>query len=232
MAMHGNCSSPVMAATVQQTWQPLLPRHGNQHLLASKLGFYSHGSYSPTYMATTVRHCNQYLLASKLVFQVGAHQANAINHECCTHSYSNWQIPKTIYDSFAHDHLVAFFVCFFHHHLTNLLFFTCYSPQKQMQYCFLFSLFFYLVVPHVPILCGLPFQFDVLYLQQSFPATVKLAMRCLPMWFHRNNLRSWQQLVIAWQLQFVQHGTCSGPTMPYRFVHTCHPRLFRHCSHV
>ena len=92
--------------------------------------------------------------------------------------------------------------------------------------------FFYLVVPHVLILCGLSFQFDVLYLQQRFPATVKLAMRCLPMWFHRNNLRSWQQLVIAWQLQFVQHGTCSGPTMPHRFVHTCHPRLFRHCSHI
>ena len=64
MAMHGNCSSPVMASTIQQTWQLLLPRHGNQRLLASKLAFYSHGIYSPTYMATTAGNTRQRVYSS------------------------------------------------------------------------------------------------------------------------------------------------------------------------
>ena len=140
------------------------------------------------------------------------------NHECCTHSYSNWQIPKTIYVSFAHDHLVALFFVFSTTTVTNLLFFTCYSPQKQMQYCFLFSLFFTLlcrmcrscVVCHSNLMCSIC---NSAFLQLwSLPWDVCRCGSTVTTCDHGS----------SWSL----HGNCSLFNMAHVVVQPCHTDLF------
>ena len=109
--IHGNCSSPVMAATVQQTWQLLLPMHGNQLLSVRKLGFYMHGSCSPAYMANTATNTWQPVCSSvktlhsrlELTRQMrstisAAHMLLAVG-----------KFPKTIYDSLHTTTCLAFY---------------------------------------------------------------------------------------------------------------------------
>ena len=166
MDMHGNCSSPVMAATVQQTWQLLLPMHGNQLLAVRKLGFYIHGSCSPTYMANTAANTWQPVyssiktLYSRLELTRQMRSIISVAHTLLAIGKSRRQ-----YMTLCTRPLGSIFCLFFPPPPLQIFFSSHAIPHKSKCSTVFSFHFFYLVVPHVPILCGLSFQFDVLYLQ-------------------------------------------------------------------
>ena len=175
MDMHGKCSSPVMAATIQQTWQLLLPMHGNQLLSVPKLGFYINGSCSPTYMANTTANTWQPVyssiknLDSRLELTMQMRSIISVAHTLLAIGESRRQ-----YMSHCPRPLVSVF-CLIFSTITATNFFSSHAiPTKTNAVLFLWFKFPYLVVPHVPILCGLSHQIDVLCLQ-----SVKIAMRRL-----------------------------------------------------
>ena len=100
-----------MAARVQQTWQLLLPMHGNHLLSVPKLGFYIHGSCSPTYMAITAANTWQPVyssiktLHSRLELTRKMRSTISAAHMLLAVG----KFPKTIYDSLHTTTLLAFY---------------------------------------------------------------------------------------------------------------------------
>ena len=130
-----NLDSISMAAAVLHTWQILLPIHGNQYILASKL------------------------LYSRLELTRQMQSIISVAHTLLATGKSRRQ-----YMTHSTRRLVSVFCLFFSTTtITNLLFLTCYSHKNKCSAVLWFK-FPCLVVPHVPILCGLSHQIDVLCL--------------------------------------------------------------------
>ena len=176
MAMHGNCSCPVMSATVQQTWQVLLPMHGNQLLSVQELGFYMHGSCSPTCMANTAANTWQPVCSSiKTLYSRLELTRQMQSTISATHMLLAVGKSRRQYMSHCTRPLVSVFcLIFLHHHCYKSSFPHILFPQKQMQCCFCGSNFLTLLCRMCPS-CVVSHQIDVLCLQ-----SVKLAMRRLP----------------------------------------------------
>ena len=136
--MHGNCSSPVMAATVQQTWQLLLPMHGNQLLSVPKLGFYINGSCSPTYMANTVANTWQPVYSSiKTLYSRLELTRQMRSTISAAHMLLAIGKSRRQYMSHCTRPLVSVFCLIFSTiTATNLLFLTCYSHKNKCSAVF------------------------------------------------------------------------------------------------
>ena len=136
--MHGNCSSPVMAATVQQTWQLLLPMHGNQLLSVPKLGFYINGSCSPTYMANTTANTWQPVYSSiKTLYSRLELTRQMRSIISAAHMLLAIGKSRRQYMSHCTRPLVSVFCLIFSTiTATNLLFLTCYSHKNKCSSVF------------------------------------------------------------------------------------------------
>ena len=145
-----------------------------------------HGSCSPAYMANTATNTWQPVCSSIKTL----HSRLALTRQMrSTISAAHMllavgKFPKTIYDSLHTTTCTHFMLDFVHHHCYKSSFSSrAICHKNKCSALFVVKFFPYLVVLHVPILCDLSHQIDVLYLQ-----SVKLATRRLPGYHHRNNL--------------------------------------------
>ena len=131
-----NLDSISMAAAVLHTWQLLLPIHGNQYILASKL-LYSR--------LELTRQMRSIISAAHMLLAIGKSRRQYMSH--CTRPLVS-----------------VFCLIFFHHHCYKSYFPHMLFPQKQMQCCFCGSNFLTLLCRMCPS-CVVSHQIDVLCLQ-------------------------------------------------------------------